>query len=164
MTGITVKDLLDFSIDHEYSMMAHICYWAITTQNIRPEYDSKVLDQLVFDKQAITQLMEQNVLGLGQIKLYVVTVSKSLYAFYFARNGLEAASHHRRVFREQPHNVVEAPRLLHKLMYLPSIDKEMFLIDYRKGILQFPAYIGHARPGMYVLHRLDQQRGVSRVI
>ncbi|WP_431030034.1 hypothetical protein [Lysinibacillus sp. LZ02] len=163
MMLITVKDLLDYSIDQEYSMMAHICYWAITTQNVQLEDDSKVIDQLAFGRQAITQLMQQNVLGLGQIKLYVITVNKHLYAFYFARNGLEAASHHKRIFREQPQNISEAPRLMHKLMHLTSINKEIFLIDYRKQILQFPAYIGHARSGEYVLHRYDGQ-AVSRVV
>ena len=164
MTVITVKDLLDFSIEQEYNMMAHICYWAITTHQVGLEEDSTVLDQLTFDKGTIQQLMNQNVLGLGRIKLYVVTVNQSLYAFYFASNSLEAASHHKVMFREQPRNIAEAPRLMHKLMYLSNIDKEMLLIDYRKQVLQFPAYVGHARSGEYVLHRLDYQQGVSQVV
>lgn len=126
--------------------------------------DSKKMDSLDFDQESISELIKKNVLGLGQIKLYVVTASKELYAFYFARNALEASSHHQRIFHQQPMNIVEAHRLLHKLMYLVDLDKEMFLIDYRKEVLQFPAYIGHAKAGEYILHRLDQQKGMSQVV
>ena len=77
---------------------------------------------------------------------------------------LEANSHHTRLFSQKASSIVEAERLLHKSMYLADLDKHMMLVEYRNELLQFPAYIGHAEAGDHKLYRLDQQKGMNRVV
>lgn len=165
MTLISVKELLEYAVAGEHSVLAHTIFWGMTTQGISPEDDSEKLKTLPFDREAISALVQNNVLGMGQIKLYVVRVGAELFAFYFARNVLEASSHHTRLFSQKPSTIVEAERLLHKHMYLADLDKSMMLVDYRKELLQFPAYIGHAQANDHKLYRLDQQqKGLNRVV
>lgn len=164
MTVITVKEILEYAVEGEHSVLAHMIFWGMTTQGISPEDDSNKLKDLEFDREAITALVKNNVLGMGQIKLFVVKVSSELFAFYFARNVLEANAHHTRLFSQKAASIVEAERLLHKSMYLADLDKHMMLVDYRKELLQFPAYIGHAEAGDDRLYRLDQRKGMNRVV
>lgn len=159
---ITVQNLLEYSIEQEYSMLAHTIFWAISSQNINPNDDSSVLKNIEFDQVAITNLMQQNVLGLGNIKLFVITVAKDIYAFYFAKTSFEALVHHSYLFAKKANQIVEAKRLMHTKMFWPDTDQEMKLIEYRKQLLDFPAYVGHARAGEHILYKL--QRGVSKVV
>lgn len=164
MTVFTVKEMLEYAIEGEHSVLAHMIFWGMTTQGIAPEDDSSKLKDLEFDREAVNALVKNNVFGMGQIKLFVVKVSAELFAFYFARNVLEAHSHHTQLFYQKPLSLVEAERLLHKSMYLADLDKHMMLVDYRKELPQFPAYIGHAKAGDHKLYRLDKQKGVNRVV
>lgn len=164
MTVITVKELMEFSVEYEFDMLAHMFYWAVTTQQVRLEDDSKIMNGLEFDEKIIADLMGKNVLGLRRIKLYVATENNTLYTFYFAENVLEASSLHQTLFNQKPVNIIEAPRLMYKQMFIPDIDKEITLIEYRKQVIQFPAYIGHAEAGEYTLYRLDRQGGLSHVV
>ena len=78
---ITVKEILEYAVEGEHSVLAHIIFWGMTTQGISPEDDSNKLKDLEFDREAITALVKNNVLGMGQIKLFVVKVSAELFAF-----------------------------------------------------------------------------------
>lgn len=164
MTAITVKELLEYAVEGEHSVLAHTIFWSMTTQGISPDDDSEKLKDLPFDEEAISTLVQNNVLGMGQIKLFVVKVRAELFAFYFARNVLEANAHHTQLFFQKPLSIVASERLLHKSMYLADLDKHMMLVDYRNELLQFPAYIGHAEAGDDRLYRLDQQKGMNRVV
>ena len=165
MTAISVKELLEYAIEGEHSVLAHTIYWSMTTQGIAMKDDSQKLLDLPFDRDNISQLVQQNLLGMGQIKLYVVKVKADLFAFYFAHNALEASTHHSRLFYQKATCIVDAERSLYKYMYLVDIDKHMMLIDYRKELLQFPAYLGHAKANDHKLYRLDQQqKGMNRVV
>lgn len=164
MTAITVKELLEYAVEDEHIVLAHTIYWSMTTQGVTLDDDSQKLLDLPFEREEISQLVQSNILGMGQVKLYVVKVNSELFAFYFAKNVLEASAHHSRLFGHKVTNIVEAERLLYKHMYLVDIDKQMMLIDYRKELLQFPAYIGHAKAQDHKLYRLDQQKGARQVV
>ena len=164
MTVFTVKEMLEYAIEGEHSVLAHMIFWGMTTQGIAPEDDSNKLKDLDFDREAISALVINNVLGMGQIKLFVVKVNAELFAFYFARNVLEANAHHTQLFFQKPLSIVETERLLHKSMYFANLDKHMMLVEYRNELLQFPSYIGHAKAGDHKLYRLDQQKGINRVV
>lgn len=97
MTAITVKKLLEYAIEGEHRVLAHTIYWSMTTQGIALTNDSQKLLALPFDCDHISQLVQQNTLGMGQIKLFVVKVKVDLFAFYFARNALEASAYHSRL-------------------------------------------------------------------
>lgn len=86
-------------------------------------------------------MTERNALGIGRFKLYVVK-SFAQYAFYFASNPLEVSVMHREKFGERTGAITEAHRLLIKVMYFADLGIHIPLIDHRKTIVQFPAYLG----------------------
>lgn len=160
---ITVQELMAYCIDREYSLMAHTCFWAISTQGINPDDDSEKLKDLTFDQVAITELVKTNILGFGQVKLFGLELQNRIYAFYFAKTSYEALSLHRYLFGGSASKISEAkPRLLNTKMFWPDTEQEMTLLEYRKQLLDFPAYVGHARAGEHVLYKL--QRGVKQVV
>lgn len=159
---ITVQELMTHCIERENSLMAHLCFWAITTQGVTPEQNSDVLKQLSFDQMAITELVKSNILGIGQIKLFVIGTGNNIYAFYFAKSGFEARAHHSYLFGQQAQQVVEAKKLLYTKMLWADSEQEMTLLEYRKTLVDYPAYVGHAKGGQHVLYKLG--RGVKQVV
>ena len=157
---IRVNEVLEYSIANEYVVTAHAVFWALSAGLVTSEDDIDKLKGLDFDKAAVEALVQKNVLGLGAVKLYVVTCKNNWYAFYFARNVLELGSLHRGLFRQEPKQIVEARKLLYQFFIFEH--EEMMLIDYRKKILSFPAYIGHAKAQSKVLVRFDS--GVKKVV
>ena len=150
---IKVDELFEYSIANEHIATAHAIFWALSQNLVSQTDDSNKLKTLTYDKAAVEQLTKSNVLGLGTVKLYIVTCKNDWYAFYFAKNVLELASLHRSLFNQEPGKIVEARRLLHKYF---SIDGEdMQLIDYRQKILSYPAYVGHAKAQSNVMLRFE---------
>lgn len=160
---ITVQEMLNHAVQYDHVILAHQVYWAITTQNIALTADSNCLKELEYDTDKIQQMAAENLLCIGRIKLYVVSSGK-MYAFYFAKDALEASMFHSKKFGEKVTQITEASRLLFKPMYLTDLDLETSLIEYRMSLVQFPAYLGHATAGKYILQRLDQQKGMRKVV
>jgi len=160
---ITVKEILEYATEFELYWLAHQVYWAVSTQQIQLEDDSNKLLKVVYDDAAVREMTNRNVLGIGRIKLYVVK-SFAQYAFYFARDPLEVNMLHKALFGELPGAITEAHRLLTKVMYFADIDIQTSLLEYRKTIVQFPAYLGHAEAGQYNLYHLDLLKGGRRIV
>ncbi|MER2107432.1 MAG: hypothetical protein ABS949_10885 [Solibacillus sp.] len=156
MNRVTVKDIFDYAIDREHMFLAHWAFLALQQKLVANDDDANCLKQLPLDMDAVKEFAERNVLGMRVIKLYVVRDTKEFYAFYFAKNSLEAMSLHQSVFG-QAQSIVEAPSLMHRLMYVQYIDEHIFLIDFRKRFVQFPVYIGHARANEHIIRRYDGQ-------
>ncbi|MGE7944087.1 hypothetical protein ACQKNB_18580 [Lysinibacillus xylanilyticus] len=135
----------------------------MSTQRINLADDSNKLLEVIYDEAAVREMKDRNVLGIGHIKLYVIE-SFAHYAFYFASNQLEVSMLHREKFGELTGAITEAHRLLTKVMYFADLDIQISLIEHRKTIVQFPAYLGHVAAGQYVLHRLDQHKGVRGIV
>ena len=150
---ITVNELFEYSIENEHIATAHAIFWAISQEIVQQTDDSKNLNTITYDNAAIEQLIQNNVLGLGTIKLYLITCKNNWYAFYFAKNVLELNNLHRSLFNQDPGKIVEAKRLLHK--YFTVDDEDIQLIDYRKNILSYPAYIGHAKAQSSLMVRFE---------
>ncbi len=150
---IRVGELFEYSIENEHIATAHAIFWAISQGIVKQTDDSNKLKTIEYDKAAVEQLTQSNVLGLGTVKLYIVTCKNDWYAFYFAKNVLELANLHRSLFNQEPGKIVEAKRLLHK--HFSIDDEDMQLIEYRKNILSYPAYIGHAKAQSSVMVRFE---------
>ncbi|WP_223557119.1 hypothetical protein [Lysinibacillus sphaericus] len=159
---ITVKEILEYATEYELYRLAHQVFWAVSTQRIDLTDDSNKLLEVTYDEVAVREITDRNVLGISRIMLYIVE-SFAQYAFYFASNLLEVSSLHQEKFGELTGAIKEAHRFLTKVMYLADLDIQISLIDHRKTIVQFPAYLGHAAAGQYILHRLDQHKGVRGI-
>lgn len=161
MELITVQEMFDYAIENEHEFLAHVVYWSIQNNLVRLSDDSNRLKEIDVDITAVKEMCKQNVLGMKIIKLYVIKDTKEYYAFYFAKNSLEASSLHSQHFGKGQ-SIVEAPSLMHKLMHIAHTNEDVFLIDYRKKFVQFPVYLGHARAKEYTLQRIDRQ--VNQVV
>lgn len=160
---ITVKEILEYATEFELTWFAHQVYWAVSTQQIQLEDDSNKLLEVAFDDAAVREMTNRNVLGIGRIKLYVVK-SFGQFAFYFASDPLEVNMLHQALFGEVAGAITQAHRLLTKVMYFVDFDIQTSLLEYRKTIVQFPAYLGHAEAGQYNLYRLDLRKGGRRIV
>lgn len=160
---ITVKEILEYATEFELCWFAHQVYWAVSTKQIQLEDDSNKLLEVAYDDVAVREMTNRNILGIGRIKLYVVK-SFAQYAFYFASDPLEVNMLHQVLFGEVPEAITEAHRLLTKVMYFADFDIQTSLLEYRKTIVQFPAYLGHAAAGQYHLYRFDLHKGGRRIV
>lgn len=150
----TVKDVLDLAVECDMTMVAHHTYWAITQNAVTLQDSVDKLMSVPIDEQAVQSLIESNMLGIGRIKLFVVkTVEPNVYAFYFAKDVLEAKELHNSKFGEAQ-RITNGARLMPNKMIFADTGIEMTLFEYRKKLIQYPAYLGHARAGEMVLYRL----------
>lgn len=150
----TVKELLDLAVECDMSGVAHHAWWAITQQGIKLQDDVDKLKNIPVDCEAIKELVSNNTLGIGRVKLFVVKAPNSdLYAFYLAEQSLDATILHNDKFGKCE-KVINATRLLPNKMLFADTGLEMTLFEYRKKIIQFPAYLGHAKAKENVLYRL----------
>ena len=128
MTVFTVKELLKYAIEGEHSVLAHTIYWSMTIQGITLTDDSRKLLDLPFDCDNISQLVQQNSLGMGQIKLYVVKVKADLFALSHSTLHVMPWKqvHIIVVYSTKKLTcIVDAERLLYKYMYLVEIESKL---------------------------------------
>lgn len=135
--------------------LAHRVYWAITQRVVSLDDNSDKLTMIQYDEMEIDNLTQRNMLGIGLVKLFVIkTQNANWYAFYLSKSSLEAHSLHSRLFRENPVSISSAERLMTPLMTFAETGEEMNLYEYRKSLIDFPAYIGHAEAGRHVFYKM----------
>ena len=154
MTTVTVKEVLDLAIECDMSLVAHHVWWAITEKGVTFQDDIEKLKNISVEQEMVKQLMASNILGIGLIKLFVVKCTDSdVYAFYLAEQALDVTMLHNEKFGKVE-KVTNASRLFPNKMLFADTGLEITLFEYRKKMVQFPAYIGHARATENVLYRL----------
>ena len=125
---ITVQEILHLAIETDMQDLAHRVFWAISEGKAKAGEDSKILDNIDYDNEAITKMIEQNVLNIGKVKLFVAeTTEPEVFAFYYCENVLEAYALHQELFKERPKRLTNAPNLLGKVFHL----------DEKKGCRNF---------------------------
>lgn len=152
---VTVKEVFDFAVETDMVLLAHKVYWAISKQLVSLEDDTDKLKLIDYDEQEIDGLIKRNMLDIGRIKLFVIqTNQEGWFSFYFAENSLDAYRLHSELFRERGGKITQADRLMIPVMAFADSGKEERLLDYKKNVVEYPAYVGHARAGEHVLYRL----------
>lgn len=152
---ITVQELLQYATETDMSLTAHSLYWAITEKKIALHDDSEKLKSLSFDEVAIRKILQQNLLRIGEVKLFAMqTRQKNWYAFYFAKHSLDVHHLHETRFGETDGKVTQADRLLPNLMVFAESGKETSWFACRKSVQVCPAYMGHVLAGERVVYRM----------
>lgn len=155
MNMATVKEVLDLAIEIELTGLAHRVFWAISNDLVTLNDPSERLDTLDYDEEVIAQMVEQNLLQIGKIKLYIIETQQSgIFAFYYCDNPLEANSLHREMFREAPKRVTTAPHLMTKIFHFYDTGASQILFFQRKEVVSYPYYLGHARAGKRCFYRV----------
>lgn len=152
---ITVKDMLDYALEIDLSHLAHSIYWAMLHHKISLDDDSELLKAIEYNDEEVQRMMEQNVLDVGRVKLFVMDTENDWYAFYLAEHSLDAYRLHEKLFRQPRHKLTRADRLMIKRMTFADTGAEESLCDYKKEVLVYPAYVGHAKAGERVLYRME---------
>lgn len=152
---ITVQDVFDYAIDTDSKLLAHAVYWALSKKLIRLGDDAASLNLDELDQQEVKRLTDANLLGIGRIQLFVIETDQAgWFAFYFAENVLDASRLHEKVFRTPARKITRANRLMNRFMTLADTQESIWLYEYRKRTVAFPAYIGHAYARDEVLYRM----------
>ncbi len=145
---VTVQEVLDLAIEMDMIHLAHRIFWAITNGKVQLNDDSKRLDTIDYDDEAISIMAEENRLSIGKIKLYVAeTKEPDRFAFYFSENVLEAQALHQDLFRETPKRLTNATYLMKKLFHFAETNTEEILYFHRNKVVAYPYYLGHAWAG-----------------
>lgn len=154
---LSVNEFLEGSIEMNMSIVAHTIFWAIKNGLVSGKDDSNKLFDIALNENEINQLHEQNVLGVEQIKLFVIrTKKKDLFAFYFAPDLLAANSLHKSLFGDDFEGISNGKRLWANIMHFTKHDLNTNFLEYRKQFVEFPAYIGHAYARQNVCYYLWQ--------
>lgn len=152
----SVKEVFDLAVELDLYNLAHRVYWAISQKKVDLTDSSKKLEEIEYDEVSINNMVEANLLGIGKVQLFVVqTGNPEWYAFYLSESGLEANSMHIKKFREKPRNITRADRLMVSLMDFVDKDMEMNLYEYRRKVIEFPVYVGHAESGKHTLYNIS---------
>lgn len=151
----TVQEVLDLAIEIELVGLAHRVFWAISTNKVTVNDPSEKLDEIDYDEVAIAEMVAQNLLAIGKIKLYIIeTFQPDIYAFYYCENAVEADALHREMFREAPKRLTTAPHLMTKIFHFNETGASQILYFQRKQVVSYPYYLGHARAGERWLYRV----------
>lgn len=151
---VTVLEILYFAIETDMQRLAHRVFWAISERKVSTDDDSKILDNIDYDEEAINKMIEQNMLDIGKIKLFVAETTKpEEFAFYYSESILEVQALHQRLFKESPKRLTHAPHLLGKIFELIESKAAEILYFHRKRVVAFPYYLGHAKAGERLLNR-----------
>ncbi|PIC83625.1 hypothetical protein [Sporosarcina sp. P1] len=151
---ITVQDMFDYALEMDLSHLAHSIYWALLKDQVTFQDDSKKLQAIEFDEVEIKRMMEKNDLNIGKVKLFVMDGPDDWYAFYLAEHSLDVYQLHEQLFREQQCNITRADRLMINRMTFMETGAEECLYEHKKEIINYPAYVGHAKAGERVLYRV----------
>ncbi len=149
---VSVQEVLQLAIEMDMVHLAHRIFWAIVNGKVEVDEDSKLLDIIDYDDEAIAEMVAQNKLNIGKVKLYVAQTSKpDLFAFYYSENVLEAHALHQEMFRETPKRLTNGSHLMQKLFHFDERRTADILYFHRKQVVAYPYYLGHARAGERVL-------------
>jgi len=158
MKMVTVLEILCLAIETDMQRMAHRVFWAISEHKVSADEDSEILDSIDYDEEAINKMIEQNVLEIGKVKLFVAATTKpEEFAFYYSENILEAHALHQELFKEAPMRLTDAPHLLGKVFELIETKATEILYFHRKSVVAYPYYLGHA----IARERALDRRGVT---
>lgn len=153
----SVQEVFDLALEMDMISLSHRVFWAISKGFITVSCPSEKLDSVIYDEQAISEMIQSNLLSIGKIKLLVIeTHHQNTFAFYYAENSLDAFGLHQELFHEKPKKVTLANHLMTKIFQFE--DRAEILYENRKNMVAYPYYLGHARGGEHKLFKLEKRR------
>lgn len=152
---VSVQEVFQLAIEMDMVHLAHRIFWAIAKGKVKVDEDSKRLDAIDYDEEAISKMVARNQLSIGKIKLYVAeTTMPGRFAFYYSENVLDAHALHQDMFRETPKRLTNASHLMPKLFHFDETDAANIVYFHRNKVVAYPYYLGHAKAGERVLARM----------
>ncbi len=145
---VTVKEILQFAIETDMTQLAHRTFWAIQNQKVESTANSDILHVVEYDEEAIAEMIAQNWLSIGEVKLYVAeTRNPGVFAFYYGKDLMEVHMLHQDQFRETPKRWVNGNHLMGQIFHFIETGTMDILYFHRTKVVAYPYYIGHAMAG-----------------
>lgn len=140
---ITVRELYEESIRYEEKTLAHYILHLLQEGKVSLDDDADKLDFTQADYEKVAQMIEQNLLGFSDIKIFSLKYDDKLFAFVFAASQEEAIEFFQKKFKRNPKNCHEYP------LDFPMSRGNEFLTfrDMRKEYSHFPALAGFYERG-----------------
>ncbi|MEK4381149.1 hypothetical protein NSS70_04425 [Aeribacillus sp. FSL K6-2848] len=134
----TVRELYEESIRYEEKTLAHYILHLLQEGKVSLEDDADKIDFLQADHEKVAQMIQQNQLGLSDIKFFSLKYDEKIFAFVFAASQEEAIEFFQKKFKRKPKNCHEYP------LDFPMARGQEFLTfrDMRKEHKNFPAIAG----------------------
>lgn len=134
----TVRGLYEESIRYEEKALAHYILHLLQERQVSLDDDASLIDLSKADHQKVAQMIQQNQLGLSDIKIFSLKYDDKRFAFIFAANEKEAIQFFQQKFKRNPKKCHEYP------LNFPMARGQEFLTfrDMRKEHSRFPALAG----------------------
>jgi hypothetical protein len=134
----TVRELYEDSIRYEEKALAHYILHLLQERPVSLDDDASLIDLSKADHQKVAQMIQQNQLGLSDIKVFSLKYDEKIFAFVFAASQKEAIAFFQKKFKRKPKNCHEYP------LDFPMARGQEFLTfrDMRKEHKNFPAIAG----------------------
>lgn len=135
---ITVRELYEDSIRYEEKTLAHYILHLLQEGKVSLDDDADKIYFLQADHEKVAQMIEQNLLGFSNIKVFSLKYDDKRFAFIFAASEEEAIQFFQQTFKRKPYNCHEYP------LDFPMSRGNEFLTfrDMRKEHSHFPALAG----------------------
>jgi hypothetical protein len=134
----TVRELYEESIRYEEKALAHYILHLLQEDQVSLDDDASLIDFTKADHRKVSKMIEQNLLGFNDIKVFSLKYDDKLFAFIFAASEEEAIQFFRQKFKRKPYNCHEYP------LDFPMSRGNEFLTfrDMKKEHSHFPALAG----------------------
>lgn len=134
----TVRGLYEESIRYEEKALAHYILHLLQERQVSLDDDASLIDLSKADHEKVAQMIQQNQLGLSDIKVFSLKYDEKIFAFVFAASQEEAIEFFQKKFKRKPKNCHEYP------LDFPMARGQEFLTfrDMRKEHKNFPAIAG----------------------
>ncbi|MBS4192318.1 hypothetical protein KHA94_19335 [Bacillus sp. FJAT-49705] len=135
----SIKTLFEEAICYEEHVLAHYIFCLIQEGKIAWDDEDSVLFEVQPDIEKLTNMIENNFLGICKIHMYALKVKKGKWVFIFAKSPEEAKVHLWRTTGSKPLNCQEL-----------SLDQEVLIgnrflnfREWKKEQSGFPCLVGY---------------------
>lgn len=149
---MTVREYWQEVVALELLFAAHLVYLALQRGYVNESDDWSMLANVPYVREEVSLLCAGNELGIGKVKLFVVSCERNWYAFYFAVDALSAKLLHEERFGVCT-DVVQAELLQYRSVSVEGTGRDVDFLTLKKEQATFPAFVGLMQAGVMVLHQ-----------
>lgn len=141
----TIQALFEDVLFYDEPYTAHLIYYSVKKGKVNLQDPvSKLYDMhlTVEEQTEISRMKEQDVLAMRKIKLYAIKRNATTYAFYFAKNPLEARELHHQIYGQWENRIVDAyNQMIDKGLYFQDTKETKTFRELMKETVEFPRLV-----------------------
>ncbi|WP_335871262.1 hypothetical protein [Bacillus sp. 2205SS5-2] len=105
----SIRELYESSIEYEHVTLAHCILHLLQEGKVSLEDDESMLDLSLANSEQLDNMIENNLLGFSQVRIFSLKQKKNTFAFIYAKFKGEARKHFRETLKTTPINCHEYP-------------------------------------------------------